>query len=247
MIIKDKPYAANNIVLRELSSMCIAKYKESQAFALSELISNPTHEFSTTAREILLVKYDIWFRWLVEVEDVVRRRGPDDDIPGIIMRISDDLEQEYINILSNNEDIFDKEFVTIWLEAHKYMYNYLRAKISSLTTEDLPKFMIDVTDVLIQVMDNTLFELHEIDSLMLGKALFVSFDDICVDYRETMQNDSCLIAERLRVYNRYFSIPTDEIIIKDYSKENLMIQDLAQARVVHKAMQLAGYKIRAII
>ena len=247
MILKKRPFLPNSIALREISSMCIGKYKESQAFALSELVSNPTHNFSTTAREILLLKYDIWFRWLVEVEDVLRRRGPNDDIPGIIMTISDELEQEYTEIIIGNPNTFVRTFVDVWLEVHKHMYEYLRTKIKRLTPLDLARFMVEVTDVLILVMDNTLFELHEIDTLCSGGDLFISFDDIYIDYRDIMKNDSCLLSDRLRIYQKHFHIMDPWVTIKDYSKNHTMINDLEQAKIVYQAISKTGFQVKAIV
>ena len=246
MIIKKREFIPNNLKLRELSSRCIAKYKESQAFALSELSNNPRHSFSTTAKEVLLLNYDTWFIWLVEVEDVLRRHEGGDSVAKIIMQVSDHLEEEYSNILREYKEVFNEEFILVWLDAHKFMYAYLREKIKTLTSKSLPEFMLIVTDTLISVMDNTLFELHEIDNLFLGNTIFLSFDDICIDYQKVVGDNHCILGKRLEVYAKYFKELPKEVIIKDYSKHGVMLHDLKEAKLVFKSMQALGYKIKRI-
>ena len=247
MILKRKPFVPNNLELRQLSSMCISKYKESQAFALAELGNSQTHEFSKTAKEILLLKYDTWFRWLVEVEDVLRRKGREDSVADVVMLISDDLEKEYTETLLGNPEVFSRHYVDVWLKSHRFMYGYLRKKIHLLTSEDINAFMIEVTNVLISVMDNTLFELHEIDSLYYGRSVFLSFDDICTDYTDVLGKDACLLADRLAVYQEFFHISDKAITIKDYSREGLMSTDCAESRMMYLAVRNAGFRVKAIV
>lgn len=250
MIIKRREFVANNIALREISSRCISKYKESQAFALNELQGNATHSFSKTAREILLLKYDTWFKWLIEVEDLVRRydkHQTDIAIAAIIIKISDDLEKEYIGILNAYPSVFEAQFVKVWLQAHSFMYKYLRAKIMHFSTQDLRSFFINITDTLIRVMDNTLFELHEIDNLFLNpKEVFVSFDSICLDYRQVIQTGECLLVQRLGVYKKTFPETAQAVIIKDYSP-NLGLRNDTLRKMTTEAFKDAGYLIKGIV
>jgi len=247
MLLKRREFVPNNIALREIGAMCIGKYKEAQAIALSDLIHNKAHEFSKTAREILLLKYDIWFRWLVEVEDVLRRNAGNKDVPTIILNISDDLSNEYIDTLTGNPDIFDKEYIDIWLKVHGFMYKYLRTKIDKLTVEDMPKFMVDVTDTLIAIMANTLFELHEIDTIFLGKKMFISFDDICIDYHKVIGGTECLVADRLKAYHIHFGNLGDSIIIKDYSQANELVKSKALYTHISEEVQKLGYSIEEVV
>ena len=245
----------NNITLRILGSLCIGKYKESQAFALGELTNTSIHTFSQTSREILLLKYDIWFRWLVEVEDVLRRRRtklPEDRddsarIAEVIMQISDTLEAEYTSILRSYSETFDPKYVEIWLRVHSYLYKYLRARILALTDKDVHAFMVTITDLLILVMDNTLFELHEIDNLFNGGDAFISYDDICEEYCFGGVISPCILTERLKVYKEAFPNISKTLTIKDYSAKNTMITDRGKAKKVLHAISELGFTVTSVV
>lgn len=208
-------FLPNNIELREISSLCISKYKSTQAFALAQIGANCKHQFSKTAKEILLLKYDIWFNWIVSVETMLKEKPSNSgSIANKIIAVSDDYAKEYEDIIKTNTDIFDEKFSKIWLESHALMYNYLRKRIKNLTYKTDMAFMVAVTDILISVMENTLFELHEVDAVLNEEDVFVSYDDICLKYGETI-TDSCLLVERLKIYSKYRDIK--DVTVKDYS------------------------------
>jgi len=247
MIFDSKTFLPNNIEFRELSSLCISKYKEAQAFALGELVNNPTHKFSKTAREILLLKYDVWFRWLVEVEDILRRSDRNTNIHAEVIRVSNELELEYDKVLESNSDIFDIKYVEIWTKSHKFIYEYFKAKVVNTPTNDIGKFMAGITDMLVTIMDNTLFELHEIDSLIEGNRVFVSFDDICLDYPEVMGTHSCLLADRLNVYKEYFPKMGKEVTVKDYSRGNTLKHSLEMIKEITEQFYKIGLELEVVI
>lgn len=64
-------HIANNLGFRIEASNVLANYKLTQNFTLGELIKTATHEFSTTAKEIVLAKYDAWFLFLMDMEHVI--------------------------------------------------------------------------------------------------------------------------------------------------------------------------------
>lgn len=247
MVFDSKKFLPNSIKFREVSSLCISKYKEAQAFALGELVNNPTHKFSKTAKEILLLKYDVWFRWLVEVEEMLRRSNKDTDIKSDIIKVSDELEAEYNKVLNNYCNIFDARYVDIWTKTHKLIYKYFKAKVLNTSTNDKGKFMASITDMLIIIMDNTLFELHEIDNLIKGNKVFVSFDDICLDYPKVMGTESCLLVDKLAVYKEYFPVVDVDVVIKDYSKDSILKHDNSIIEIITKQFSSIGLGIETIV
>jgi len=247
MLLNSRPFVPNNIGLRKITSLCISKYKEAQAAALYDLSSSPTHQFSDTAREVLLLKYDIWFKWIIEIEDVLRRKQLSEDTRQIILEISNALEEEYTSTVLQYKDIFDQKYIKVWIKVHSFLHKYLKVKITQISIKDISKFMIEITDTLITVMHNTLFELHEIDSLFKGNALFISFDDICIDYHKILNNE-CLMAERLGVYDRSFSDLSKDIIIKDYSKSEILTTSPTNTiKHISNEVSKYGYNVKEVI
>jgi len=62
-------YAQNNINFRIVSSHTISKFKEAQAFDFNEInTAEYKDKFSKSTREIVLIEYDYWFNFLLEVE-----------------------------------------------------------------------------------------------------------------------------------------------------------------------------------
>lgn len=237
-------FIPNNIHLREVSSLCIAKYKNSQAFALSQLSANAKHVFSKSAKEILLLQYDIWFQWLITVETMLRENiDSEDSIANEVIKISDDYAGEYKMILLTNPLVFDEKFSLLWLEVHSLLYVYLQTKIKESTTKDAMTFMVEVTDVLISVMNNTLFELHEIDAVFNREQIFVSFDDLCLDY-DIVMNKNCLLIDRLKSYSKFRKFT--DVIVKDYSSKHDAINNTQVQEALKKSFADSNFFIQEI-
>ena len=64
-----KTYIPNNINFRIVSSNALAKFKQDQAYDFNEINQN-RDTFSDASKEIILLEYDHWFKWLVRLEKV---------------------------------------------------------------------------------------------------------------------------------------------------------------------------------
>lgn len=64
-----KTYIPNNINFRIVSSNALAKFKQDQAYDFNE-INQHRDTFSDASKEIILLEYDHWFKWLVRLEKV---------------------------------------------------------------------------------------------------------------------------------------------------------------------------------
>ena len=64
-----KTYIPNNINFRIVSSNALAKFKQDQAYDFNEINQN-RETFSDASKEIILLEYDHWFKWLVRLEKV---------------------------------------------------------------------------------------------------------------------------------------------------------------------------------
>lgn len=229
-----RQYVKNNIKYRIASGASIAKYKHSQAFLLTELSFNPYHDFSNVAKEILLLKYDIWFDFLCEVEQYLLVQHPNkvssSNIKSII-RMSNERVEYYLDILEKNNDSFLKDYTEVWKEVHSKTYELLKSQILSYEGQSPAVFFDAMTDSLISVMNHTLFELQEIDILFYTDGpLQFNLDSLCGVYDDFF-NESLI----LNSYNVYSKIrKTDEIIIKKYSDVNFPFSQLPLKKILEE-------------
>lgn len=211
-------FVENNIKYRIASGAAIAKYKHSQAFLLSELSFNPFHDFSKVAKEVLLLKYDIWFDFLCEVEQFLLVAEKDSACDGCVHRIiqmSDERVTYYEETMKQNPDIFNPEYLDMWLSIHAETYKLLVQNILDLQDLKSHEFFSKMTEVLINTMNHTLYELQEIDVLFFSEGdLQFNYDSVCCDFYDKFDG-RMLIGE---TYDKFKEIrDTGHIIIKQYS------------------------------
>jgi hypothetical protein len=213
-------YVKNNIYFRAISSHCIERFKNSQAALLTNVIDKKKYNFNETAIELLNISFDQWFRWLTVVEKffLEASRIGVSELNYIISLADRRLETIEILVLSH-PDVFDPKFVKIWFEVHNKLHEFFKVRIDNLITKDTeakrPELILPfITNNLIQILNNTLFELHEIDNLIYNKGLpFVSFEEMCIEYASIYGH--CILKDRLNIYNNNgFNIK--EIYIKNY-------------------------------
>jgi len=92
----------NNLPFRIESSRILANFKLSQSFVLLELTKTTTHRFSTTAKELMLAKYDVWFLFLMELERIMIMTST----PENTKRIFDYIFDKYVDFLRDDEKTF---------------------------------------------------------------------------------------------------------------------------------------------
>jgi hypothetical protein len=212
-------YVKNNIYFRAVSSHCIERFKNSQAVLLTNVIDKEKYNFNSTAVELLNASFDQWFRWLTVVEKFfleTKRIGRPE--LQYIANLGDRRFETIEIIVLSHPDVFDPKFSEIWLDAHTSLHEFFTKRIINLVSEDddpvRPETVLpDITKNLIQILNNTLFELHEIDNLLYSKEMpFLSYEDLCTDYKE--QYGHCILKNRVIIYKKYFDL--SEVYIKNY-------------------------------
>jgi len=235
-------FFTNSISFRIHSSKALEKWKNVQAFQLNQLI-NGKFFFPKDRKEILLLKYDLWSRWLYEIENLcveLSNNNPEQKITerdlDLIIVLAEKTAQKYKDIINKEyPERFDKRFTDIWLEEHYLGNSYMINKFKSLTQMSFDKFFITVVDVLTEIMQYTLIEIHELDTMIckkdgcneclsakycpdgkkniIKKIPFVIITDLAQKaYKLT---NECLITQRLTIYKKYFQF--NEIYLKNYT------------------------------
>jgi len=236
-----RKFIKNNIQYRIASSRALVNYKNAQVFLMSEVAFNPFHNFSNIAKEILLLKYDIWFDYLCEIEQyflVEKGKYITEENVNIINELSDMRVSYYKRIMRENEDVFEPKYIEIWNEVHELVYGYLKETINDLIDLKKSEGFIKLTENVINVMNHSLYELYEIDVLFFTKKEFIfNFDSICNDYVEIF-GDS-LIYEKIRIFRKIRK--SDDVIIKEYDDAHISFKESKTRQILKK--EGINYKI----
>jgi len=226
-------FYTNSIDFRIHSSSALEKWKNVQAFQLNQLV-NGRFFFAADRREVILLKYDLWSRWLYEIENLCieltedDRQVNSDDIDTII-DLADKTTEIYKNIIRNEfSTYFDTKFTSMWLEQHEHVYNYMVKKIKSLNGCSFVFTFTSIVDILCDVMQYTLVEIYELDNVIL-KMNVDPTDNDCVPFvvisnlseRVFQEYDICLVCERIKVLKKYFEF--DTVYLKNYTDEDISL------------------------
>ena len=234
-IIFNEIHIANNLYFRIEASKVLANYKLTQSFTLNELTKTTAHKFSVTAKEIVIAKYDAWFLFLIDTENVITMSTElkkinkmieyiknkysnylrDDEVKKLNHIAIRDIILEYdikeiIKILAliryriysktiENEPLFDKEYIKIWNEIHKPLFQALIHKITATRLEPA-SYYNEIGIFLSKLLHHTLYEVYEIDVLLNKElpVLVLNYDDVVNDVMEEMKLN--ILEHRMKKY-----------------------------------------------
>jgi hypothetical protein len=211
-----RKYVGNNIEYRIGSSKALSKFKESQTFLLSQLLTNPFHKFSITAKELLLMQYDLLFDFYTELEQYFLVENGNSNIEDILELTS--FRINYMRDTLIQVDKLDKEYLKKWLEMHVSMRTFIEENADIIMDDSLliaGKFAY-LVDIGIMIMNHTLYELEELDNLFYTKTtpIFI-FDEISCRQKEEV----CGIIEDIKIGLSIRDFK--KVIIKNYVDGNI--------------------------
>jgi hypothetical protein len=240
-------FFSNNVEFRIVSSSALEKWKNVQAFQLNQ-VTRGNFYFPKDRRETLLLKYDLWSRWLFEIENLMIELGgnnrtseiqPHDK--DIIISLAKKTSSRYFEILSNEKDTFKGDFSEIWLRTHTNAFNHMLDEIREIEGSYISAF-VNIVNLLVEVMQYTLTEIHELNQILIHskevnvgdelKDVFLVVSDFCLKY--FMKTGKCLVSQRVKIYKEYFNI--QDVYIKNYTEKAL-------PRVLFEHIENAGVKI----
>lgn len=214
----------NSIEFRIVSSKAMEKFKNVQSFQLNQLV-NGNFYFPQDRREILLLKYDMWSRWLTEVEncfiqhhensDTVREQDID-----LILALAEKTAEKYELIISNeHQGHFDENFSKIWINIHHGAFKFLISELASLRGT-YEKVFTQIVDLICEALQYTLTEIHELNEMFKNPEadeIFLVVTSFCKRYYQ--KNGQCLISHRAQQYQKNF--PFTKVWFKNYTDEKL--------------------------
>jgi len=225
-----REYIENNIKFRILTGSEFIKYKTAQTFILKEIEFNTIYSFSKTSKEIILFKFDVWFDFLCELEQYLLKKPILDEIDGKeIENLARERETYIKKIMFENENIFSKDFLKVWLLIHNQFVDFFKNYLKIIEQTTREHYFEKIMNILILSMQHLLYEVYEIDNLIFNKKIFISIDEfdkfyitnICSEC--AMQNKFCYFKRKLDIYLE--TLNTDKILIKNYLSDKCEIID----------------------
>ena len=232
-------YVLNNIRFRSVSAKALERYFNAKAFILNEL-TDERKQFSRVAREILLLTFNNYSGWVLNVESLMLNSPEitEEDLKLIFER-QDELIAANRDICNVHDTVFTPEFVKLWMAIHHHVLITFRARAQeSIGMTHMEAFPL-VIDALVGGLQSTLFELYELDCL-LGSSLVetpISTNSSHLDHLITYVSREDLLyhnatgkfplAERLNVYfNEVIKAGVQlPIIVKNYTEENVALKN----------------------
>ncbi|AQT28572.1 hypothetical protein YOLOSWAG_89 [Erwinia phage vB_EamM_Yoloswag] len=200
-----KGYLKNNIGFRRFTAERYAEFYKAKAFMLGEILDSNRHEFTAQARETLLQYVSSATDWLMHVERLYIRAGH-----GISSRADTEtmiesfvqMERLVHNIMLNNPEDFSSEFTSVWIDMREKIMPYVCKLLNHQFKEDMSESFALIVDFTIGYMNYTLFNLHEVDYLIVRRPEpFVYADKIDLALMEVSETSIPLL--RASVYTSH--------------------------------------------
>lgn len=217
----------NSVEFRIVSSKALEKFKNVQSFQLNQLV-NGKFFFKQDRREILLLKYDMWNRWLQEVEnffiqchetcDRIRQKDID-----VVVALAEKTAYLYNKTITDTHDYhFDTEFTAVWFDIHNVAFDELTENLRKLsgTYEEVFVRLVDMMCVGLQY---TLIELYELNELFKQKdhsEMFLVVSNYSLAYIANF--GYAIEAHRAKYYKERFGVQT--VYFKNYTDCNIPLR-----------------------
>lgn len=230
-------YVPNNIRFRTVSSKSLERYYNAKSFILNELIDE-RNQFSETAREIMLLLFNHYSKWVTTIESLMLNRDilTEGDIQIILKRYGEVVEVNK-TVFSVHKEIFLGSFLEVWTPHHKIICNHFKDSIKQVSGMSNILAYPVIIESLVSALQTTLFELYEVDCFLgsnLVQApvtsnrsnvdnLVAYIDGNTLDiYKSTGVNP---LRERILKYSRLaFAIPLN-VKIKNYTQKSVALKE----------------------
>lgn len=213
----------NSIGFRIVSSKAIEKFKNIQSFQLNQLV-NGKFFFAQDRREILLLKYDMWSRWVSEIENLFIELHEQsstiqpEDLE-VVIELANKTAGKYEHIiLDEHKHHFNDDFSKIWVEIHKAAYEQLIISINDLHGS-YEEVFTSIVDLLCEALQYTLTEIHELNEIFKDPESETIFLVITPFFSRARDLGRCLMSNRLTIYKKYFNIKS--VWLKNYTNHGL--------------------------
>lgn len=229
---------SNCIQFRIQSSKAIEKWKNVQAFQLNQ-IANGKFYFEKDRKEILLLKYELWTRFIFEVENYIIElmnehekevhNNIDSNELNSIISLAEKTCDVYEDVILNRfPQHFNELFSEIWIKTHRKSNELMISQFMSLVNLSYDKFFIRIVEILSKMLHYTLIEIHELNGFFshfidtkntLAKNEPPFMIATPIDMYAKMFGFENLTIQRYNVYKEYFDIK--ELYFKNYGEQRI--------------------------
>lgn len=217
-----KTYIPNNIKFRIVTSNAIARFKSCQAFDFNEVITEG-NRFHESTREVLLLEYDFWFKFVIRLEKLFLTMGRNES-PKVLKHslgagigfMLDEIEE----IIYGHPSIFDPNLANYISQYHDSFSPLIKDLIlKDLDEENVCLAFPNIVNTMSSYLQQHVFILYEYDNIVLNKYedAFLSFNQLTSDTIETFDRDPRKHPMRVRAefFKEHFGI--NRFNIKNYS------------------------------
>ncbi|QQO90238.1 hypothetical protein pEaSNUABM5_00096 [Erwinia phage pEa_SNUABM_5] len=200
-----KGYLKNNIGFRRFTAERFADMYKAKAFMLGEILDSNKHEFTPQARETLLQYLSSATDWLMLIERVYIRAGHGVSTRAEIEQVIETfaaMERTVHEILLNNPEDFSPEFSSTWIDMREQTMPSMSMLLNHQLSDDMFESFQNIVDFTIGYMNSTLFNLHEVDYLIVRRSSpFIYADKIDLAAMEVCGKSMPTL--RLSVYGQH--------------------------------------------
>jgi len=235
-----RPFVGNNIEYRMGSSAALARFKETQSFILGQLALNPFHKFSSSAKEILLLKFDLWFDLLCEIEQYILIVQDNVSFEEI-WEMSEARQRYAVDTLREAQEI-DQQYFTYYLELTGLLKDYHKNLLTTILGSDLNPASLfgSIVDLSVGALSHILYVVQELDVMMYSnKTPVINLDALSCEV-EFSGDYFCPAITRIETYLKIRKF--DGIVIKDY----VGLAPQFNKTLFHKELNKLGIKYKLI-
>lgn len=184
-------FLRNNIAFRRYTAERYASFYKAKSFMLGQVLDSDRHEFTPQAREALLQYFSVATDWLMEIERDFIRRGSGISNRELTEQYIDsfaEMERSLHRLMADNPDVFSPEFVVPWTDMRERLIPYASHAFQLQLRPDMQESFRLIAEFIIGYMNYTLFNLHELDYLVVKRPRpFIYVDKIDVTIMEITQ------------------------------------------------------------
>ena len=219
-------YLRNNIAFRRLTASQFAEFYTAKSFLLGEIIDCNKHEFTSTARELLLQYFSTLLTWLERVErDFIQHGDPDEKQTDRCVDMFISAISRIHEIMDENPKDFNPKFAAIWHDLINQSRDMLVQVLRDNIVPDMSLSFVNLVDFAIGLLNHILFNLHEVDSLLKhSDSAFVYVDRVDVFVLAT--KGASLVNLRLNLYRDTGLLSSgSDLHVKKHIDDRFLSQD----------------------
>jgi len=215
--LKTYKFFQNSIDFRICSSKMLEQWKNVQSFQLNQLVNGKFY-FSGHLREMLLLKYDLWSKFLYEMENYCIEHGDGciniDDLD-FCMDTAARTFDKFNAITKENPEQFETDFMNIYVQVNSPVERYISAEIDRLENTTIEIFFTELVDAVIKMLQHELIVLHELQHLRNNKSETPAL--IITEFNEHAFGitGECFCTSRVKIYQELFNLT--EVCVKNYT------------------------------